>query len=72
MWMSGHHGTGTSSSDPPATVDPNVSIALHQPLSSPLDSDTADDALVTPADTTTHPADTTTHPVDTTLVRLEN
>ncbi|KDP24830.1 hypothetical protein JCGZ_25314 [Jatropha curcas] len=39
--------------------------ALHQPLSSPFDPDTADNTLVTPVDTTTHLADT---PVDTTIL----
>ncbi|KDP46732.1 hypothetical protein JCGZ_06520 [Jatropha curcas] len=58
MWMSGQHGAGTSSSDPPPATDRDVSIALHQPLPSPLDPDTTNDTLVTPADTTTHPADT--------------
>ncbi|KDP23906.1 hypothetical protein JCGZ_27106 [Jatropha curcas] len=33
-------------------------LLLLQPLPSPLDPDTADDTLVTPADTTTHPVDT--------------
>ncbi|KDP35428.1 hypothetical protein JCGZ_10811 [Jatropha curcas] len=66
MRMSGHHGASTSSSDPPLAIDPHVSTALHQPLSSPLDPDTVDDTLVTPADTTTHlAADTTINPGDT-------
>ncbi|KDP44412.1 hypothetical protein JCGZ_19427 [Jatropha curcas] len=66
--MPGHHGDGNSSSDPPSAIDPHVSTALHQPLSSPLDTNTADDTLVTPTDTTTHPADTTINPVDTTWI----
>ncbi|KDP36297.1 hypothetical protein JCGZ_09804 [Jatropha curcas] len=65
--MSGQHGVGTSSSDPPPATDRHVSTALHQPLSSPLDPDTADDTLVTPADTTTHLADT---PADATTLDL--
>ncbi|KDP30512.1 hypothetical protein JCGZ_17132 [Jatropha curcas] len=65
MRMFGHHGAGTSSYDPPSVIDPHVSTALHQPLSSPLDPDTTD--------TTTHPAaDTTINPVDTTLDCLED
>ncbi|KDP45111.1 hypothetical protein JCGZ_19986 [Jatropha curcas] len=52
------HGAGTSSSDPPPTIDRDVSIALHQPLAFPLDPDTVNNTLVTPADTMTHPADT--------------
>ncbi|KDP25952.1 hypothetical protein JCGZ_23039 [Jatropha curcas] len=58
MRMSGQHGASTSSFDPPPTTDRDVSTALHQPLSSPRDLDTADDTLVTPADTTTHLVDT--------------
>ncbi|KDP37894.1 hypothetical protein JCGZ_05776 [Jatropha curcas] len=58
MWMSGQPGAGTSSSDPPPTTDRDVSTTQHQPLPSPLDPDTADNTLVTPADTTTHPANT--------------
>ncbi|KDP27110.1 hypothetical protein JCGZ_22042 [Jatropha curcas] len=56
--MSGQHGAGTSSSDPPPATNQDVSTALHQPLPSPLDPDTAEDTLVTSVDTTTHPADT--------------
>ncbi|KDP30385.1 hypothetical protein JCGZ_17114 [Jatropha curcas] len=63
--MSGQHGASTSSSNPPPATDRHVSITMHQPLSSPLDPDTADDTLVTPANTTTHPADT---PADTTTL----
>ncbi|KDP36222.1 hypothetical protein JCGZ_09975 [Jatropha curcas] len=49
----------------------SFTAAQHlQPLSSPHDPDTADDTLVTPADTTTHPADTP--PDTTTLDRVEN
>ncbi|KDP26967.1 hypothetical protein JCGZ_22201 [Jatropha curcas] len=51
------HGAGASSSNPPLTIDRDVSTALHQLLPS-LDPDTADDTLVTPVDTTTHPANT--------------
>ncbi|KDP36487.1 hypothetical protein JCGZ_09506 [Jatropha curcas] len=40
MRMSGQHGAGTSSSDPSPATDRDVSIALHQPLPSPLDPDT--------------------------------
>ncbi|KDP26296.1 hypothetical protein JCGZ_22281 [Jatropha curcas] len=73
MRMSDHHGSGTSSSTPQLAIDPHIFIALHQPISSPLDPDTVDDALVTPANTTTHPAaDTTINPVDTTLDRPDN
>ncbi|KDP39469.1 hypothetical protein JCGZ_05150 [Jatropha curcas] len=53
MRMFGQHGVGTSSSDPTPATDQDVSTALHQPLPSPLDLDTTDDTLVTPADTTT-------------------
>ncbi|KDP24671.1 hypothetical protein JCGZ_26449 [Jatropha curcas] len=72
MRMFGQHGAGTSSFDPPPTIDPHVSTALHQPLSSPLDPDTVDDTLVTPVDTTAHPTDTTAHPADITLDRPED
>ncbi|KDP31504.1 hypothetical protein JCGZ_15424 [Jatropha curcas] len=73
MRMSSHHGAGTSSSDPLLAIDPHVSIALHQPISSPLDSDTANDTLGTPVDSMTHPtADTTINPVDTTLAHPED
>ncbi|KDP37873.1 hypothetical protein JCGZ_06380 [Jatropha curcas] len=58
MQMSGQHGAATSSSDPAPTPDRDVSTTLHQPLSPPLDLDTIDDTLVTPADTTTNPTDT--------------
>ncbi|KDP31633.1 hypothetical protein JCGZ_14858 [Jatropha curcas] len=70
MRMSGQHGAETSSSDPPPATDRDVSTALHQPLWSPLDLDTADDTLVTPADTTTHLADT--HADAMTLDRAED
>ncbi|KDP24849.1 hypothetical protein JCGZ_25319 [Jatropha curcas] len=70
MRMSGQHGAHTSSFDPPPATDRHVSTALHQPLSSPFDPDTADDTLITPADTTTHPADTPTDAM--TLDRAEN
>ncbi|KDP32683.1 hypothetical protein JCGZ_13681 [Jatropha curcas] len=57
--LAGHqHGAGTSFSDPPPAIDRHVSTALHQPLSSPLDLDIADDTLVTPIDITTHPVHT--------------
>ncbi|KDP34631.1 hypothetical protein JCGZ_11949 [Jatropha curcas] len=70
MRMSSQHDAGTSSSNPLPAIDRHVSTALHQPLSSPLDPDTADDTLVTPADTTTHPANT---PADaTTLDRAKD
>ncbi|KDP47177.1 hypothetical protein JCGZ_25686 [Jatropha curcas] len=72
MRMYGHHGASTSSSDPPSAIDPHVFITLHQPRSSPLDPDTADDTLVTPVDTTTHPTHTTINPVHTTLDRPED
>ncbi|KDP24682.1 hypothetical protein JCGZ_26460 [Jatropha curcas] len=65
LLMSDQHSAGTSSSDPPPATDPHVSTALHQPLSSPLDLDTIDNTLVTPADSMTHPEDT---PVDTTTM----
>ncbi|KDP27134.1 hypothetical protein JCGZ_20948 [Jatropha curcas] len=70
MRMSGQLGAGTSSSDPPPTIDRDVSTALHQPLPFSLDPDIADDTLVTPADTTTHPADTP--PGATTLDRADD
>ncbi|KDP46077.1 hypothetical protein JCGZ_06588 [Jatropha curcas] len=70
MRMFAQHGAGTSSSDPLPATDRDVSTALHQPLPSPLDLDTANDTLVTPIDTTTHPANT---PADAkTLDRAEN
>ncbi|KDP31469.1 hypothetical protein JCGZ_15349 [Jatropha curcas] len=70
MQMSGQHDAGTSSCDPLPATDPHVFTALHQPLSSPLDLDTTDNTLVTPANTTTHPVDT---PADTTtLDRVED
>ncbi|KDP21600.1 hypothetical protein JCGZ_03604 [Jatropha curcas] len=73
MQMFGHHGAGTSSSDPPLAIDPHVFKAIHQPLSSPLDLDTTDDTLVTPVDITTHPAaGTTINPVNTSLDRPED
>ncbi|KDP34874.1 hypothetical protein JCGZ_09162 [Jatropha curcas] len=58
MRMSDQHGVSTSSSNLLPATNRDVSTALHQPLPSPLDPDTADDTLVTPADTTTHPVDT--------------
>ncbi|KDP27471.1 hypothetical protein JCGZ_20127 [Jatropha curcas] len=61
----GQHGAGTSSSDPLPATDRDVSIALHQPLSSPFDPNTANDTLVTPTDATTHPTDT---PADATML----
>ncbi|KDP42523.1 hypothetical protein JCGZ_02481 [Jatropha curcas] len=64
MRMFGQHGAGTSSSDPSLATDRDVSITLHQRLLSPLDPDTTDGTLVTPADTTIHPADT---PADATI-----
>ncbi|KDP29826.1 hypothetical protein JCGZ_19314 [Jatropha curcas] len=57
MQMSGQHGAATSSSDPLPALDRDVSTALHQPLSPPLDLDTVDDTLVTPTNTMTHPVD---------------
>ncbi|KDP44649.1 hypothetical protein JCGZ_19685 [Jatropha curcas] len=70
MRMSGQHGASTSSSNPPPVTDRDVSTALHQPLPSPLDPDTIEDTLVTPADTTTHLADTLADA--TTLDRVED
>ncbi|KDP36556.1 hypothetical protein JCGZ_08323 [Jatropha curcas] len=70
MRMSDQPGAGTSSSDPPPATDQDVSTAQQQPLPSPLDPDTTDDTLVTPADTTTHPAGTP--PGDTTLDRADD
>ncbi|KDP26700.1 hypothetical protein JCGZ_17858 [Jatropha curcas] len=64
------HVDDISSFDPPSAIDPHVSTTLHLPLPSPLDPDTVDDTLVTPADTTTHPADTPTDA--TTLDRAED
>ncbi|KDP30658.1 hypothetical protein JCGZ_16234 [Jatropha curcas] len=54
MQMSGQPSAGTSSSDPLPATDRDVSTTLHQPLPSPVNPNTADDTLVTPADTTTH------------------
>ncbi|KDP27515.1 hypothetical protein JCGZ_20155 [Jatropha curcas] len=62
--MSGQHGAGTSSSNPLPATDRHVSTVLHLPLSSPIDLDTINDTLVTPADTITHPANT---PADATI-----
>ncbi|KDP20605.1 hypothetical protein JCGZ_04134 [Jatropha curcas] len=70
MQMSGQQGAGTSYFDPVPTTDQDFSTAQQQPLPSPLDPDTADDTLVTPADTTTHPAGTP--PSDTTLDRADD
>ncbi|KDP30349.1 hypothetical protein JCGZ_17496 [Jatropha curcas] len=49
MRISGQHGSGTSSFDPPPATDPPV-FTLHQPPSSSLNPDIADDTLVTPTD----------------------
>ncbi|KDP36470.1 hypothetical protein JCGZ_08600 [Jatropha curcas] len=70
MRMSDQHGASTSSSNTPPAIDRDVSIALHQPLLSPLDPDTADDTFVTLVDTMTHPADTLADA--TTLDRVED
>ncbi|KDP39721.1 hypothetical protein JCGZ_02741 [Jatropha curcas] len=70
MRMFGQHGAGASSSHPPPAIDRDVSTALRQPSSSHLDPDTANDTLVTPADTTTHPTDTPANA--TTLDRVED
>ncbi|KDP43296.1 hypothetical protein JCGZ_24217 [Jatropha curcas] len=70
MRMSDQPSAGTSSFDPPPTTDQDVSIALHQPLPSPLDHDTADDTMVTPTDTTAHSANTP--PSATTLDRADD
>ncbi|KDP27552.1 hypothetical protein JCGZ_20085 [Jatropha curcas] len=69
MRMSCQSGAGTSSSNPLPARDRDVSTSLHQPLPSPLDPDTANDTLVTPADITTHPVDTS--PSATTLDRAK-
>ncbi|KDP20360.1 hypothetical protein JCGZ_06469 [Jatropha curcas] len=64
MRMSSSHSVDPSSSDPPPATDPHV-FTLHQPPSSPLHPDIADDTSVTLADTTTNLADTTPdHPED--------
>ncbi|KDP26249.1 hypothetical protein JCGZ_22495 [Jatropha curcas] len=70
MRLSGELDAGTSSSDPAPTTDRDVLTAQQQPLPSPLDLDTVDDTLVTPADTTTHPAGTP--PDNTTLDRADD
>ncbi|KDP45222.1 hypothetical protein JCGZ_15087 [Jatropha curcas] len=70
MRTSSQPSIGTSSSDPPPATNRDVSTAQHQPLPSPLDPDTADDTLVTSADTMTHLADTP--PGATTLDRADD
>ncbi|KDP23111.1 hypothetical protein JCGZ_01150 [Jatropha curcas] len=70
MRLSGQPSASTSSFDPPPATDRDVLTAQQQPLPSPLDLDTSDDTLVTPADTMTHPAGTP--PGNTTLDRVDD
>ncbi|KDP43168.1 hypothetical protein JCGZ_00119 [Jatropha curcas] len=70
MRLFGQPGASTSSSDPAPAIDRDVSTAQQHPLPSPLDLDTADDTMVTPAVSTTHPAGTPTG--DTTLDRADD